>query len=131
MLPTGMMTFVSRGWALCIELEGKDTNKGICCLRFLRMSSSMSIFFIPGKLVLCVRCCLNVFALLDDQPSGLDHLHSVGSAIVIMVKDISILDIKLVHHQDSQQIYHMNMVPAANQSIYIDITNIALKRVLA
>ena len=91
----------------------------------------MSVFyFILGKLVLCVRCCLNVFALLDDQPSELDHLHSVGSAIIIMVKDISTVDIKLVHPPDSQQIYHMNMVPAANQSINIDITNIALKRVL-
>ena len=68
-----------------------------------------------------------MFALLDDQPSGLGHMYSVGSVIVIMVKDISIVDIKLVHPPDSQQIYHMNMVPAANQSINIDITNTALK----
>ena len=96
----------------------------------------MSVFFILAKVVLCVRCCLNVFALLDDQPSGLGHMYSVGSvivimvkdiSIVIMVKDISIVDIKLVHPPDSQQIYHMNMVPAANQSINIDITNMALK----
>ena len=87
----------------------------------------MSVFLILAKLVLCVRCCLNVFALLDDQPSGLGHMYSVGSVIVIMVKDISIVDIKLVHPPDSQQIYHMNMVPAANQSINIDITNTALK----
>ena len=70
-----------------------------------------------------------MFALLDDQPSGLGHMYSVGSVIVIMVKDISIVDIKLVHPPDSQQIYHMNMVPAANQSINIDITNTALKGV--
>ena len=50
-----------------------------------------------------------MFALLDDQPSGLGHMYSVGSVIVIMVKDISIVDIKLVHPPDSQQIYHMNM----------------------
>ena len=68
-----------------------------------------------------------MFALLDYQPSGLGHLYSVGSVIVIMVKDISIVDIKLVHPPNSQQIYHMNMVPAANQSINIDITNMALK----
>ena len=58
---------------------------------------------------------------------SLGHLYSVGSVIVIMVKDISIVDIKLVHPPDSQQIYHMNMVPADNQSINIDITNTALK----
>ena len=80
------------------------------------MSSSMSVFFILGKLVLCVRCCLNVFALLDDQPSELDHLHSVGSAIIIMVKDISTVDIKLVHPPDSQQIYHMNKHDSSSQS---------------
>ena len=37
-----------------------------------------------------------LFALLDDQPSGLCHLYSVGLTIVIMVKDIAIVDIKLV-----------------------------------
>ena len=68
-----------------------------------------------------------MFALLDDQPSGLGHMYSVGSVIVIMVKDISIVDIKLVHPPDSQQIYHMNMIPAANQSINLYITNTALK----
>ena len=68
-----------------------------------------------------------MFPLLDDQPSELGHLYSVGSVIVIMVKDISIVDIKLVDPPDSQQIYHMNMVPADNQSINIDITNTALK----
>ena len=76
------------------------------------MSSSMSVFFILGKLVLCVRCCLNVFALLDDQPSELDHLHSVGSAIIIMVKDISTVDIKLVHPPNSQQIWFQQTIKA-------------------
>ena len=46
-----------------------------------------------------------------------------------MVKDIVIVDIKFVYPPESQHIYHMNMVPAANQSINIDITNTALKRV--
>ena len=77
------------------------------------MSSNMSVFyFILGKLVLCVRCCLNVFALLDDEPSGLGHLFSVGSATEIMTKDISIVDIKLVHPPDSQQIWFQQTIKA-------------------
>ena len=70
-----------------------------------------------------------MIAFLDDQPSWLCHLYSVGSTIVIMVKGIAIVDIKLVYPPESQHLYHMNMVPAANQSINIDITNTALKRV--
>ena len=74
-LPSCIVSCFSPGWQitisniiLCINrtniflqvivcnswlLEGKETNNGICCLRFLRVSSSMSVFLILAKLVLC------------------------------------------------------------------------------